>query len=92
VLQHSVVANYEHFAGGSESTKPRPSGALPALWLIGEADRNIPPVQSAALLRSIKRQQGKDWTIITFPGAGHGLFDPRAAPIAEAWIRRHVRG
>jgi uncharacterized protein len=123
VLQHSVVANYEHFAGGSESTKPRPSEAaiakkvaelerdasgfdpkpylerlaLPALWLIGEADRNIPPVQSAALLRSIKRQQGKEWTIITFPGAGHGLFDnpptaPRAAPIAEAWIRGHIRG
>jgi len=123
VLQHSVVANYEHFAGGSESTTPRPSEAaiakkvaelernasgfdpqpyldrlnLPALWLIGGADRNIPPVQSAARLRAIKRQQGKDWTIITFPGAGHGLFDspptdPRAAPTAEAWIRHHVRG
>jgi alpha-beta hydrolase superfamily lysophospholipase len=121
VLQHSVVANYEQFAGGSESTKPRPSEAeiaakvkeleknasgfdprpylirlnIPALWLIGGADRNIPPVQSAAALRSIKRAHGKDWTIVTFPGAGHGLFDtpptdPRAAPIAEAWVRRHV--
>jgi alpha-beta hydrolase superfamily lysophospholipase len=123
VLQHSVVAKFELFAGGSESTKPRPSEAaiaakveelqhdasgfdprpylvrlnIPALWLIGGADRNIPPVQSAAALRSIKREHRKDWTIITFPGAGHGLFDtpptdPRAAPIAEVWVRRHVRG
>ena len=27
VLQHSIVANFEQFAGGSESTKPRPSEA-----------------------------------------------------------------
>ena len=111
------------FAGGSESTKPRPSEAaiakkvaewkrdasgfdprpylerldIPALWLIGGGDRNIPPVQSVAALRSLKRERGKDWTIIVFPGAGHGLFDspptdPRAAPLAEAWVRRHVRG
>jgi len=123
VLQHSIVANFEHFAGGSESTKPRPSEAaiatkvaewerdasgfdprpyldrldIPALWLIGGGDRNIPPVQSVAALRSIKREHGKDWTIIVFPGAGHGLFDspptdPRAAPLAEAWVDRHVRG
>jgi hypothetical protein len=56
----------------------------------------VPPVQSVALLRSIKRERAKDWTIQVFPGAGHGLFDepptdPRAAPIAEAWVRRHVR-
>ena len=123
VLQHSIVANFEQFAGGSESTKPRPSEAaiakkvaewkrdasgfdprpylerldIPALWLIGGGDRNIPPVQSVAALRSLKRERGKDWTIIVFPGAGHGLFDspptdPRAAPLAEAWVRRHVRG
>ena len=123
VLQHSIVANFEQFAGGSESTKPRPSEAaiakkfaewkrdasgfdprpylerldIPALWLIGGGDRNIPPVQSVAVLRSLKRERGKDWTIIVFPGAGHGLFDspptdPRAAPLAEAWVRRHARG
>jgi dienelactone hydrolase len=122
VLQHSIVANFEEFAGGSESTKPRPSEAaiarkvadwqrdasgfdprpylerldIPALWLIGGGDRNIPPVQSVAALRAIERDRGKDWTIIVFPGAGHGLFDspptdPRAAPLAEAWVSRHVR-
>jgi uncharacterized protein len=69
---------------------------VPALWLFGGADRNVPPVQSVERLRSIKRERGKDWTIVVYPGAGHGLFDapptdPRASPAAEAWIRRHVR-
>jgi dipeptidyl aminopeptidase/acylaminoacyl peptidase len=68
---------------------------VPALWLFGGDDRNVPPVQSMALLRSLKRKYGKDWTIVAFPGAGHGLFDdpptdPRAVPTAEAWVRRHV--
>jgi uncharacterized protein len=70
---------------------------VPALWLFGGADRNVPPVQSVARLRAIKAARHKDWTIVVYPGAGHGLFDtpptdPRAAPAAEAWIRRHVRG
>ena len=117
VLQHSIVAKFEEYAGGSESSDPRPSEAeiakkiesfdhsgfdpkpyleklnVPALWLFGGADRNVPPVQSVAELRSIK--DGKDWTIVVYPGAGHGLFDtpptdPRAAPAAEKWIREHV--
>jgi hypothetical protein len=120
VLQHSLVARYEEFAGGSESTKPRPSEAeiaeklasfdrsgfdprpylerlaIPALWLYGGADRNVPPVQSVAALRAIKRERNKDWTIIVYPGAGHGLLDspptaPAAAPTAERWIRQHVQ-
>ena len=69
---------------------------VPALWLFGGADRNIPPRQSAAQLRQIKTKLHKDWTIIVYPGAGHGLFDtkptdPRAVPTAVSWVRRHVR-
>ena len=119
VLQHSLVARFEEFTGGSESDKPRPSEAkiaekiasldrsgfdpkpyldrlsIPALWLFGGADRNVPPVQSVAQLRTIKRARHKDWTIVVYPGAGHGLFDtpptdPHAAPDAEAWVRKHV--
>ena len=68
---------------------------VPALWLFGGGDRNVPPVQSVALLRSIKQERGKDWTIVVFAGAGHGLFDAiptdlRAGPTAEAWVRHHV--
>ena len=69
---------------------------VPALWLFGGGDRNVPPVRSVAQLRAIKQHRGKDWTIVVFPGAGHGLFDepptdPRAAPTAEAWVRDHVQ-
>jgi uncharacterized protein len=68
---------------------------VPALWLFGGADRNVPAHQSVARLRSIKQHKSKDWTIVVYPGAGHGLFDdpptnPRAAPTAEAWVRDHV--
>ena len=68
---------------------------IPALWLFGGGDRNVPTLHSVARLRSIKQQRRKDWTIVVYPGAGHGLFDepptdPRAAPTAEAWVRDHV--
>jgi uncharacterized protein len=68
---------------------------VPALWLFGGGDRDVPPLQSVARLRAIKQKRGKDWSIVVFPGAGHGLFDnpptdPRAAPAAEAWVRAHV--
>ena len=67
----------------------------PALWLFGGADRNVPPRQSMAQLRRLKARLHKDWAIIVYPGAGHGLFDtkptdPRAIPTAAAWVRRHV--
>ena len=67
----------------------------PALWLFGGADRNVPPRQSAAALRLMKAKLHKHWTIIVYPGAGHGLFDskptdPRAVPAAATWVRRHV--
>jgi len=120
VLQHSIVAKFEEYAGGSESDEPRPSEAeiakkiasfersgfdptpyleklsVPALWLFGGADRNVPPVQSVAALQAIKHERNKDWTIVVYPGAGHGLFDspptdPRAAPRAEQWVRQHVQ-
>jgi pimeloyl-ACP methyl ester carboxylesterase len=66
---------------------------VPALWLFGGADRNVPAGSEA--LRQIQERRGKDWKIVVFPGAGHGLLDdpptdPRAAPLAEAWIRRQV--
>ena len=68
---------------------------VPALWLFGGADRNVPTLHSVAHLRSIKQRRGKDWTIIVFAGAGHGLFDepptdPRALPTAAGWVRAHV--
>ena len=84
--------------GSRPASTPRPFLErldVPALWLFGGGDRNVPPLHSVARLRSIKQHRGKDWTIVVYPGAGHGLFDdpptdPRAAPTAEAWVRDHV--
>ena len=47
---------------------------IPALWLYGTADREVSVDQSVALLTALKAQ-GKDFTVVTFPGAGHGLLD-----------------
>jgi dipeptidyl aminopeptidase/acylaminoacyl peptidase len=68
---------------------------VPALWLFGGADRVVPVAPSVEALRRIEARRGKHWKIVVFPGAGHGLLDDpptdrRAAPLAEAWIRRHV--
>jgi dipeptidyl aminopeptidase/acylaminoacyl peptidase len=41
---------------------------IPSLWLIGTADDRIPPSESLALLAQLK-SEGKDITIVTFPGA-----------------------
>jgi len=93
----------EEIAKKLASVKPSgydPAPALrklkaPALWLFGGADRNVPPRQSAAALRQMKAKLHKNWTIIVYPGAGHGLFDakptdPRAVPAAATWVRQHV--
>jgi alpha-beta hydrolase superfamily lysophospholipase len=68
---------------------------VPAFWLFGGADRNIPAAASADAVRQIAKRLHKDWKIVVFPRAGHGLLDDpptdvRAAPLAEAWIRRQV--
>jgi pimeloyl-ACP methyl ester carboxylesterase len=69
--------------------------SVPALWLFGGADRIVPAARSANALRRIKRRRHKDWKIVVFPSAGHGLLDDppterRAAPLAEVWILRQV--
>jgi dienelactone hydrolase len=69
---------------------------VPALWLYGTADREVPVDQSVALLNQLKGQ-GKDFTIVTFPGAGHGLLDtqPTAAKAPATfvdWVLKQTRG
>jgi len=68
---------------------------IPALWLYGTADREVPVDQSVALLDGLKAQ-GKDFTVITFPDAGHGLLDspptdPQAPTRFVDWVRQRVR-
>jgi uncharacterized protein len=68
---------------------------IPALWLYGTADREVPVDQSVALLDGLKAQ-GKDFTVVTFPDAGHGLLDspptdPQAPTTFVDWVRQMVR-
>ncbi len=67
---------------------------VPGLWLYGTADTQVPPEQSIAILNRLKAK-GNDITIVTFPGAGHGLLDtpptdPNALPTMVQWIAAHV--
>ena len=86
--------------------KLRPSGfdpvpllgqmTVPGIWVYGRGDRSIPAEKSAATLERLRKTQGKDFTVVLFPHAGHGLLDtpptdPRAMPTLLAWIQKHAR-
>jgi pimeloyl-ACP methyl ester carboxylesterase len=69
--------------------------STPGLWLYGGADKTIPTDRSVQILSRLKRA-GKDFTIIVFPGAGHGLVDDvPTAPDAPAtlvnWIEKTAK-
>jgi dipeptidyl aminopeptidase/acylaminoacyl peptidase len=66
---------------------------MPGLWEFGTADEHTPTDESAQVLEELK-QQGHDFTVVTFPGAGHGLLDnpptdPDATPSLIAWVTSH---
>jgi uncharacterized protein len=68
--------------------------SIPALWLYGTTDREVPVDQSVALLTTLKTQ-GKDFTVVTFPDAGHGLLDspptdPQAPTLFVEWVEKRV--
>jgi pimeloyl-ACP methyl ester carboxylesterase len=68
---------------------------VPGIWVFGRQDRSIPAEKSAATLERLRRTKGKDFTVVLFPQAGHGLLDvpptdPRAMPTLLAWIQKHV--
>jgi pimeloyl-ACP methyl ester carboxylesterase len=67
----------------------------PGLWLYGGEDKSQPSKESAAVLRNLQKAEGKDFTVVVFPDAGHGLLDvpptdPRALPTLVRWIRGRV--
>jgi pimeloyl-ACP methyl ester carboxylesterase len=68
----------------------------PGVWLYGARDQSIPSEESATILERMKSSQGKDFTIVMFPNAGHGLLDvppsdPQALPTLVEWIVLRVR-
>jgi dienelactone hydrolase len=82
---------------GPSGFDPRPSLAqmsIPGIWAYGGADRSIPADECISVIRSLKAQ-GKDFTVVVFPGAGHGLLDnqpsdPRALATLARWVSDHT--
>jgi len=78
-----------------------PALACPYLGLFGEEDGLI-PLADVEELRGILQREGKDFEIVTYPGAGHAFFNdtradayrPEAAadafPRAVSFFRRHL--
>jgi pimeloyl-ACP methyl ester carboxylesterase len=64
---------------------------IPVLWIYGEDDASMPGPETAALVRQICQDSNKDFTVITFPAADHGI---RVAPPEGAAFpfRRHAEG
>jgi pimeloyl-ACP methyl ester carboxylesterase len=66
----------------------------PGLWLYGGADKSIPTDRCVAVLNRLRH--GKRFTVIVFPGAGHGLVDrvptaPAAPATLTDWIEKTAR-
>jgi hypothetical protein len=64
------------------------------IWLYGGDDQSQPTDEDVVVLDRLKAE-GKDFTVIVYPEAGHGLLDvpptdPRALPAVVAWIRQHA--
>jgi dipeptidyl aminopeptidase/acylaminoacyl peptidase len=97
------LASFVRTAGGLRS--PGPAGfdprpylerlQMPGLWLYGGADRSQPTTDDVNVLERLEAN-GKDFTVVVYPNAGHGLLDvppsdPRALPRVIAWIEQHVQ-
>jgi pimeloyl-ACP methyl ester carboxylesterase len=93
------IAAFVRTVGGLRT--PGPSGfdprsyleqlETPGLWLYGGADRSQPTDLDVEVLDRLKAK-GKDFSVIVYPQAGHGLLDvpatdPRALPAVVRWIK-----
>jgi dienelactone hydrolase len=82
---------------GSRGYDPKPdlsAMTMPGLWEFGTSDEHTPVAESVAVLQDLKAR-GHDVTVVTFPGAGHGLLDnpptdPEATPTLITWVTRHT--
>jgi len=92
VLSKQAIS-YRLKRAGPSGYDPGPSLAqmsVPGIWAYGGADKSIPPDECITVIRGLKAQ-GKDFTVVVFPGAGHGLLndqptDPGALPTLVQWI------
>jgi len=92
VLSRHAIS-YRLKRAGPSGYDPRPALAqmsVPGIWAYGGADKSIPADECVSVVRGLKAQ-GKDFTVVVFPGAGHGLLndqptDPKALPTLVQWV------
>jgi dipeptidyl aminopeptidase/acylaminoacyl peptidase len=69
---------------------------VPTLWLFGSLDGSVPSPESESVIDTLKAA-GKDFSYVTFAGAGHGLLDvdppppPETIPTILQWIAEHTQ-
>jgi dipeptidyl aminopeptidase/acylaminoacyl peptidase len=93
------LASFIRTAGGLRA--PGPAGFDPrtyleqlqtrGLWLYGGADRSQPTDEDVDALNGLKAT-GKEFTVLVYPQADHGLLDvpatdPRALPEVVRWVK-----
>ncbi len=69
--------------------------SVPGLWLYGGQDLSQPVDSDLVILGQLKKE-GKDFSVVVFPNANHGLLDvpptdPNALPTLVEWILKRVR-
>jgi hypothetical protein len=78
---------------------------VPAVWVYGGRDEQVPPRLSLRRLEPVAREPGRDFSIRVFPNANHALvetktgltsemlrsdrFAPGMFPFVRTWLRRH---
>lgn len=72
----------EHGPSGFDPAPFLEQMTTPGLWLFGWADGSIPVPESVAILDTFK-SEGKEFSYVVFPGAGHGLLDVNPPPPPE---------
>ena len=65
----------------------------PGLWVFGAEDRSIPVPICVEILDSLIREEGKDFTYLTYPDTGHGLRSASgerqpSLPAAYEWLKQ----
>jgi uncharacterized protein len=76
----------EVLAAGRGGVDPMPwirNLRIPAVWLYGGRDEQVPPRLSVRRLAPLARQPGRDFTIRTFPKANHALVETKTGLTSE---------
>jgi pimeloyl-ACP methyl ester carboxylesterase len=49
---------------------------IPMLWIFGEYDSESDLTKNLQILETLKKEEAKDYKVIVYPGAGHGIMSP----------------